>query len=464
MKGLFHLYIKKLKNTRRFYGIIYDWFKKEWRYEMYFKDITIIDDRFEAVPHSYVGTIGEKIAYVGTTEPEDKEKYGEVYDGRGKVLMPGFINSHAHSPMALMRGYGENLALDAWLNTRIFPFEAHLDSDAVYWGTMMSMAESIRYGITSSSDMYYFCSDIARAVVDSGAKANISRSIVHFEDRDVTKTDSYREAVDFFKEWHGAADGRILVDTSIHAEYTNNDGSVRALSELTKELGVNMHVHISETEAEHEQCKERHGGLTPVQYFDSFGMFDTRTTAAHCVWLEEEDYDILKRREATVAVNPISNVKLASGFCNVPKFFEKGINVAIGTDSVASNNSLNFIEEMKMFALLPKGAFRDPSVISPTQALRAGTINGAVGQGRMDTGIIKEGCRADLCVMDVDKPFLRPVHDMITNIIYSASGSDIVLTMCDGKVLYKDGEFLTIDIEKTIAGVENATARILSKL
>lgn len=431
---------------------------------MYFKDITIIDEKFEAVPHSYVGTLKDRIAYIGTEEPENPEQYGEVYDGRGKVLMPGFVNSHAHSPMALMRGYGENLALDAWLNTRIFPFEAHLTSDAVYWGQMMCMAESLRYGITSSSDMYYFCSDMARAVLESGAKANISRSIVHFDDSDVTKTDSYREAVDFFKDYHGAGDGRILVDTSIHAEYTNNDGSVRALSELTKELGVNMHVHVSETKAEHEQCKERHGGLTPVQYFNSFGMFDSRTTAAHCVWIEGEDYDILKEKEVTIATNPISNIKLASGFCNTPKVYEKGINIAIGTDSVASNNSLNFIEEMKMFALLPKGAFGDPAVISPRQALRAGTVNGAVGQGRMDTGIIKEGCKADICVMDVDNPFLRPVHDLVTNIIYSASGSDIVLTMCDGKVLYKDGEFTTIDIEKTIYNVELETEKILKKL
>ncbi len=431
---------------------------------MYFKDITIIDENFEAVSHAYVGTIEERIAYVGTKEPVDPSVYGEVYDGRGKVMLPGFVNSHAHSPMALMRGYGENMSLNAWLTTRIFPFENHLTSEAVYWGQMMCMAESLRYGITSSSDMYYFCDDMARAVADAGTKANISRSVVHFDDSDIRKNPGFMEMEKFAKDWHGACDGKILSDASIHAEYTNNDISVRGVAEFAREHDLNMHVHVSETFEEHEQCKERHGGLTPVQYLNSFGVFDTNTTAAHCVWLEEEDFDILKEKEVTIAANPISNLKLASGFCKIPKVYEKGINIAVGTDSVASNNSLNFIEELKMFALVPKGAFRNPTIISPRQALRAGTVNGAVAQGRMDTGLIREGCRADLCIMDVDNPFLHPVHSMVTNIIYSASGSDIVLTMCDGKVLYKDGEFTTIDIEKTTYNVELETEKILKKL
>ncbi|MDY5975786.1 MAG: amidohydrolase family protein, partial [Anaerovoracaceae bacterium] len=205
-------------------------------------------------------------------------------------------------------------------------------------------------------------------------------------------------------------------------------------------------------------------GLTPVQYLNSLGAFDTPSVAAHCVWIEGEDYDILKEKGVTVAVNPVSNLKLASGVCNVSALLDRGINVAIGTDSVASNNSLNFIEEMKMFAISTKGTIYDPAVVSPVQTLAAATAGGARAQGRNDCGFIRVGNKADLIVLDIDTPYMRPSHNLITNIVYSASGSDIVMTMCDGRVLYKDGEYLTIDIERTYYETEKNTEAILSQL
>ena len=187
-------------------------------------------------------------------------------------------------------------------------------------------------------------------------------------------------------------------------------------------------------------------------------------TAAHCVWIEGEDFDILKEKDVTVATNPVSNMKLASGVCNVPKLLDMGINVAIGTDSVASNNSLNFFEEMKVMALAAKVKFSDPTAVTPEQVLRAATVNGAKSQGRTDCGLLREGNRADLIVVDIDKPNMHPVHKLINNLAYSASGSDVLMTMADGKVLYQNGEYKTIDIEKTIFEAGKATEKILKQL
>ncbi len=429
---------------------------------MLFKEIAILNKDFVIEKDMYVLIEGEVIKYIGKTMPDGY--VGEIYEGKGKLLMSGFYNSHAHSPMTLMRGYGENLALQEWLNERIFPFEDKLDSHSVYWGTTLAMAESIRFGIVSSSDMYYFIDDMAGAVIDSGAKANISRAIVHFDDSDVWQLPSMKEMARTFEAYHNKAGGRIRMDMSIHAEYTSNPMAVEAVSSYAKDKGANMHIHVSETRLEHEECKLRRNGMTPVEYFDSLGALDVPTTAAHCVWIEENDLQILKERNVTVAVNGVSNMKLASGVCNVPKLLAMGINVGIGTDSVASNNSLNFFEEMKVFAMASKMAFADPRAVTPTETLRAATVAGAAGQGRFDCGRIEEGCKADLIVIDIDRPNMYPVHNMLNNLVYSASGSDVVLTMVDGQVLYRDGEYKTIDIERTIYEVENATQRILASL
>lgn len=429
---------------------------------MIFKDITILDENFEIKDNMYVVTEGSRIKYIGKEMPEGD--FGRQYDGKNKLLMPGFFNSHAHSPMSLMRGYGENLALQDWLNKKIFPFEDKLSGEAVYWGTLLSYAESLRFGIMSSSEMYYFMDDMVKAAIDSGIKANISRAIVNFDESDPWLLPSMQEMKRSFEEYHNIYDERIKIDMSIHGEYTSNHLAVSAVTAYAKEKEARMHVHISETKTEHEECKERHGGKTPVQYFDSLGMFDVPVTAAHCVWIEGDDYDILKTKNATVAANPVSNLKLASGVSNVPEMLKLGLNVAIGTDSTASNNSLNFMEEMKAFSIAPKAWFKDPQAVSPAETLYAATRAGAIGQGREDSGIIREGARADMIVLDLSGPHMHPVHDLRNNIVYSASGSDVCLTMADGKVLYDDGEFTTIDLEKTIFEAERATEKILNQL
>lgn len=428
---------------------------------MLFSNIKILDENFEIKDKMYVATEDDRIVYVGDCMP--RGDYGDIRDGEGKLLMPAFHNAHGHSPMALLRGYAENMKLQDWLFTKVFPFEDKLDSNAVYWGTLLTMAEGMRFGIVSHSDMYYFLDDMVRATDESGMKANISRAITEFGDGDPWETERLKEMKDTYERLDGAADGRVKIDISIHAEYTNSLRAMQAVADYCNQVGAINHIHISETKSEHEECKVKYG-KTPVKLMNDIGAFDSKALAAHCVWVEDEDMDILKEKGVSVATNPMSNMKLASGIANVPEMLRRGINVAIGTDSVASNNSLNFFEEMKMFAIAPKIRFNDPTLITPKQTLYAATRAGALAQGREDAGLVKEGFKADLIMIDLEQPNMYPVHDLMNNLVYSASGTDIVMTMSDGKIVYENGEYKTLDIEKTMFEAQAATKVILSKL
>lgn len=428
---------------------------------MLFKNIGLVDEKFEYQPNMYIGTKGKTIDYIGSKEPSDPSQYGEVYDGTGKVLMPGFYNTHAHSPMTLMRGYGENFVLDKWLNELIFPFEDQLYNKGVYWATLLAMAESIRFGIVSTSDMYFYLDAMVRAISVSGTKSNICRSISHMDGCKIEDSLGYQEMRQAIEMYHGWADGRILVDVGPHSEYTNDEAMVRAIADVATEYDVRVQAHIAETQNETLGCKERYG-VTPVKFMENCGLFNQPTTAAHCVWITDEDIEILRKNDVTVSPNPISNLKLASGICPVQKLYDAGVNVALGTDSVASNNSLNFFEELKMFALLGKLLTWDAAAITPKQTLYSATRAGALSQGRDDCGLVKEGFRADLIVVDVTGPNMQPVHNMINNLVYSSDGKDVCLTMVDGEVLYQDGEYKTIDVEQAIAETEIAKNKMLA--
>jgi 5-methylthioadenosine/S-adenosylhomocysteine deaminase len=422
-----------------------------------------MDENGGTQSNRFVAIKDDRIAYIGDAAPE--EDFGRSYDGRGRLLLPGFYNAHAHSPMTLLRGYGENLGLQDWLATRIFPFEDKLDGNAVYWGTLLAIAESLRFGIVSTTDMYNFCEDMVRAALESGVKMNVGRAILSFNDGDdLFSLENFREAKALYASYNGAGGGRVKVDMSLHAEYTSNPGVAGQLADYMKELGAGMHVHVSETQKEHEECKERHGGKTPVEYLASLGLFDTKATAAHCVWVTDADMEILAEKGVTVASCPVSNMKLASGVCDVPRLLKKGVNVAIGTDGDASNNSLNFIEEMKFFALGNKIMKQDPTLVTPAETIRAATAAGAASQGRTDCGAIRVGNKADLIAVDLTVPNMHPVHDLANNLVYAASGSDIRLTMVDGKTLYEDGEYKTLDIEKILFETGKATDKILKAL
>lgn len=426
---------------------------------MLFEKIGLIDENFEYRPEMYIGTIADKIAYIGDEAPADADAYGEKYDGTGKVLMPGFYNAHGHSPMLPMRGYAENLTLQRWLDEYILPFEDQLYDEGVYWSTLLANAESMRYGIVSTTEMYYFVDAMARATTESGMKANLGRSVVNFGEP-VEESYRLREMCDAIEKYHGTADGRILTACDLHAEYTNDEPMIRRVAELAVKYGVGTQIHVAETEHEVQGCIERHG-MTPVEFLNECGLFDQPCNAAHCVWLTDSDIQILKDKNVTVTSCPCSNMKLADGICDVRKLYDAGINVAIGTDSVASNNNLNFFEEIKLFALLGK-LKNGPDSMTAEQALYSATRGGALAQGRSDCGLIRQGFKADMIVVDLAQPNMVPVHSVVNNLVFSADGKDVCLTMADGRVLYRDGEYKTLDINRVMAEAESVKDRMLA--
>ena len=423
---------------------------------MLFHDITIIDENFEVREHQYVGTKGDRIAIISDRLPI--EPYGEVYDGKGKLLLPSFYNCHSHLPMALMRGYGENLPLSRWLNERIFPFEANWTDEDMYHACLIGAAESLRYGIGATREMYLSLPPLGKALTESGMKALFSRCAFGFGGATYEEQPIAAANEEAREQYAG---GRVRFEYSLHAEYTTNEKVVRSLAEIAKKNNCSIHVHVSETKSEVEECKARHDGKSPVRYLADCGLFDVPTGAAHCVWVDSDDIAILKEKGVTVAANPKSNAKLASGISPVTEMLAAGVNVAIGTDSVASNNNLDMVEEMRFFNLLQKARTLDPTVISAKETLYAATRAGALAFGLADSGLVKEGFKADLAVMDISTVNWFPVHDLLNNLIYSASGSNVVLTMVDGNTLYRDGSFSTIDVERTEFWAERARKRML---
>jgi 5-methylthioadenosine/S-adenosylhomocysteine deaminase len=431
---------------------------------MLFENITIVNEGFECEEGRYVGVKDGRIAYIGTAEPQDAATYERRYDGAGKLLMPAMYNAHTHAPMTLLRGYAENLPLQAWLEEKCWPFEARMNGEDNYWGTMLAGAEMLRYGTVSFSDMYYYTRERARAVEELGMKANLCTSPLAFAPRPIQEYPVYKEIVESIEEIDGMAQGRVRCDLCIHAEYTNNDVTAKSVFDLAKEHGQRLHIHVSETSLEVEECRGRHNGLSPVGWLKSLGAFEAPVLAAHCVWVDEDDIAILAEAGATVAHNPASNMKLASGFAPVVQMLEAGVEVALGTDGMASNNNHDMFQDMYLMAMLPKGHLLDPTVITPKQALYSATRAGALAQGRKDCGLVKEGFAADLCVLDISGPSWQPINDLLTNVVYSGHGSDVVLTMCDGRVVYEDGAWPTIDIEEAAERASERTKRIQSQL
>ncbi|MBQ9041314.1 MAG: amidohydrolase [Eggerthellaceae bacterium] len=431
---------------------------------MLFANIGIIDENFEYVAGQWVGVADGKIDYIGGEEPADAAKYGEVYDGTDKLLMPGLYNAHAHAPMTLLRGYAENLPLQAWLEQKCWPFEGKMTGEDNYWATLLAGAEMLRYGVVSFSDMYYHTPERARAVDELGMKANLCTSPLAFEPKPIQEFPVFAEMEDGINNIDGMANGRIRFEGCIHAEYTNNDVCAKSVFDWAKQHNTRMHVHVSETKSEVADCRERHDGMSPVQWLESLGAFDMPAIAAHCVWVDDDDIAILAKHGVTVAHNPASNMKLSSGFAPVAKMIEAGVNVALGTDGMASNNNHDMFQDMYLMAMLPKGNMLDPTFITPQEALRSATRAGALAQGREDCGLVKEGFAADLCVLDVSGPSWCPANDVPTNVVYAGHGSDVVLTMCDGAVVYRDGVWPGVDIDRVKAEVVERTQRIQAEL
>ncbi len=416
-----------------------------------FKNALILTKDGGFIENGILLTDGAKIAYVG--KDEVKETADRVIDCEGKLLSPAFYNVHCHAAMTLFRGIGDDLPLSRWLEEKIYPAEDRLTPESVRIGSELAIAEMIRGGVVSFSDMYFFCDETARAALELGVKANVSRCLVSFaDDATVVGDPRFEEAKRLFDDFHGEGDGRIRVDMSVHAEYTNKEGYLREVAEYTKERGLSMQVHVSETESEHEACKARHGGKTPVEFLCDCGILTPNgtgtATAAHCVYVTKSDMELLRENKVTVAHNPVSNLKLASGVAPVRGLLDAGVNVGLGTDGAASNNRLSVLRELQCAALIHKGTSRCADIIKTSDFHKMATLNGAVAQGRTDCGRIEAGARADLILIALDSLNNIPMYDPYSTVAFSAGNTDVCLTMCDGRILYENGEYKTLDVEK----------------
>lgn len=413
---------------------------------------------YNVIKNAYLAVDGSRISYIGKSQPDGD--FDLTKDMTGKLLMSGFYNCHNHCPMVLLRGVGSDLPLNEWLFNKVFPIEDKLTAEEIYAGTNLALLEMLACGTVSFSDMYFEPQVTAKAVAESGMKANLTRPVQSFDPNEEPK-DSFRiaQSLELYDEWNNAADGRILIDFSIHAEYTCTEKIARAYSEECNKRGGLMHIHLSETVKEHNECKEKYG-KTPTQWFNDLGTFDSRAFAAHCVTLEDSDMDIILSKGVNVVHNPSSNMKLGSGFARVQKMLDMGINVALGTDGAASNNNLDMIEEMHLASIIHNGYMQDATVMNADTVIKMATLNGAKLQGRDDCGELKVGNKADIIAISLDKPHLRPIIDEKALVTYSAQSSDVCMTMADGKILYENGEYLTLDKEKIYYDIEKAIKKL----
>jgi len=411
---------------------------------------------------AYLGIEGSFIEYVSENAPS--KSYDSVKDMSGKLLIPGLVNAHTHTPMTLLRGVGSGLPLQRWLFEAIFPIEDKMVTSDVTVGAQFAILEMLACGTTCYQDMYWDYSELAPMILESGIKVNAG---VVMQMNDPTAqwakdffARRYAGTESFFKEYNNAGDGRIHANMQIHSEYLTVDDALVKCSELAHRYNMEVHTHVSETRSEHEECIGRHGE-TPIAHFERLGLLDTGAVCAHCVWVTDEDLEIMARKGATIAHNPTSNLKLGSGIAPVAKALEKGVNVAIGTDGTASNNNLNMFEEMHIASILQNGANHDALALNAQQVFDMATINGYRALHRDDCGELAVGKRADIVALDMDKPHLLPDVDTLSLLVYSAQGSDVFMTMVDGKVLYENGEYFTIDAERCKAEYLAAANKLL---
>ena len=391
----------------------------------------------------------DKITYIGDKADFEAD---DVINGNGRVVMPGLVNCHTHSSMTLFRSYAEGLSLEDWLFTKIFPAEDRLCGEDVKNGTLLAALEMIASGTTCFNDMYFFLDDIAEAVAQTGIRAHISRGLSNNNRIEYKNEEKYLDNLRFFKDFNGAADGRITAGFSLHAVYTCSPEYLKYVSDGVKEVGGTMHVHLSETETENKNCISSYG-VTPAALMERAGVFDiSPCVAAHCVHLSDSDMEILMRHGVYAAMNPSSNLKLRSGIPDIKRLKDAGIGITIGTDGASSNNNLNMFEEMHIAALL--------SGLSPDDIITAATKTGAEALGLSNIGEVKEGFRADLILIDTDKPHFHPIHDLRADMVYSTQGSDVETVIINGKIVYKNREFLTADFEKIKFDAEKSKNRL----
>lgn len=405
--------------------------------ELYFKgSVGIKGKKIAMVAIKSAGDYSQRVSDFETTT-EDLT----VIDGSNFVVMPGLINTHTHVAMTLMRGYADDMPLMEWLETKVWPFEGKLSREDILAGTRLGICEMLLGGTTTFVDMYYHQEAVAEAVESSGIRAVLSPFFTDFN------MDTFK--IDFENVISRYANGqcsRIDIIISPHAPYTCSVEHLQYAKELSEKYNLAIHIHLSETANEVNIIKEKYG-KSPVEFIDSMGLLGPRTLAAHCVHLSDNDIQILKERGVSVAHNPQSNMKLASGICPVSKLLSQGVNVSLGTDGVCSNNDLDMWEELRTASLLQKVSTLDPCAMNAYESLRLATVNGAQAISRDDLGVLSEGKTADMIMLDLNQAHLTPAHNIVANLAYAAKSSDVRTVIVDGELVVEDGKLLKINVE-----------------
>ena len=381
----------------------------------------------------------------------------KIIEGKDRLAIPGLINCHTHSYMSFMRNVADDLSFMDWLFGTIDPIEQKMTDEDTYWGACLAIIEMMKSGTTCFNDMQMNIHQTTRAVKESGMRAVICRGLVGSGDDEGGQM-RLRQA---FEERDAARDcDRLSFMLGPHAPYTCDEGYMRIVSEEAKKNHMRIHVHLSESESEIQQIKEKYG-CSPIEMAERNGLFEVPAIAAHCVQITESEMEILKAKGVSVVTNPASNMKLGNGFAPVPEMLEKGINVCIGTDGAASNNSLNLFHEMSLLALIHKGVKKTPQCISAAQNFRIATINGAKALGLSEEiGSLEVGKKADIAILNLNTPSLTPRNNLLAGLSYSANGSEVETVIIDGKITMENRRVLTMDEEVVYEKVNEIITRM----
>jgi len=402
-----------------------------------------------------IAITGNKISQIGKIE--ENLEFQKVIDAKNMLAMPGIINAHTHLAMILLRNYADDMPLFDWLTKKIWPLEANLTPELIYSGSILGIAELIKSGVTGFLDMYFFAEETIRAALETGVRVYIARGLT---DEEEGKEVHLNETRRLYDEYNGR-DGRVKIFAGPHAPYTCSPRYLKKVIELAQELDIGIHIHLSETRKEVDECIEK-WGKTPIKHVYDLGLFERPTIAAHCVHLNDEDIQILAESKVSAVHNPSSNLKLASGFAPVEKMLKAGVNVALGTDGASSNNNLNMFEEMHLASIIHKAVNYDAVSVPAEDVIKMATINGARALGVDDElGSLEVGKKADIILIDLNKPHLVPLNNPLSAICYSAQGSDVHTVIVDGKVLMENDELKTSDEEKAMYQAAEAARKLV---
>jgi 5-methylthioadenosine/S-adenosylhomocysteine deaminase len=423
-----------------------------------------LDQRTAPTINGAVAITGNRIAALGDTE-EIKNRFvaPQTIDAHDCLIMPGLINAHTHAAMTLFRGLADDLPLKSWLEEHIFPAERKwVNGEFVYWGTLLACAEMIRSGTTTFGDGYFFEDQAARAALRAGMRGLMAQGILDFPTPD---SPSPAEAIRRIKTFIQDYSRSELIRPAIfaHTVYTCSPGLLKECRALADRHGVPLIIHLSESQDEVKEVMNKYG-RTPLNYLENLGLLSSPMIACHCVWLTPEEMDLLARRKVRVVHNPESNMKLASGVAPIPDLLARGVAVGLGTDGSASNNNLDLFQEMDFTAKLHKVHLLDPTVMPSRTVLEMATLGGARVLGmEKEIGSLETGKKADVIVLELNRPHLQPVYNPVSHLVYSATGADVRDVIIDGKLVMKNRRLLTLDEEEILKRAKEWGRRISTK-